>query len=144
MNWSEMQENWNELRALVQAHWPKLSGEPRRSVHPTPILHGPYFYTCSNAGIVTCYDAATGKEIYKKRIGGESYTASPVAADGRLSFTSEQGEVRVVKAGPEMELLAVNPLDEYVMATPAISNGTLFVRSQHFLFALGGKTDGKK
>ena len=43
-----------------------------------------------------------------------------------------------------MELLAVNPLDDYVMATPAISNGTLFVRSQHFLFALGGKTDGKK
>ena len=58
---------------------------------PTPILYGPYFYTCSNAGVLTCYEAATGKEVYKERIGGESYTASPVAADGRLYFTSEQG-----------------------------------------------------
>ena len=66
-----------------------------------------------------------------------SYTASPVAADGRLYFCSEQGEFRVVKAGPDFELLAVNPMDDYVMATPAISNGSLFVRSQHFLIAWG-------
>ena len=120
--------------------WSKLRGGPYM---PTPIVYGPYFYTCSNSGILACYEAATGREIYKKRIGGESYTASPVAADGRLYFASEQGEVRVVKAGPELELLAVNALDDYVMATPAISSGNLFVRSQHFLFSLGGKADGK-
>jgi len=84
-------------------------------------------------------EAATGREVYRERIGGVSYTASPVAGDGRLYFTSEQGEVRVVKAGPEFELLTVNELGDYCLATPAVSNGTLFVRSQHFLWALGSK-----
>ncbi|MFO0937995.1 MAG: PQQ-binding-like beta-propeller repeat protein [Gemmataceae bacterium] len=106
---------------------------------PTPILYGKYFYTCSNSGILACYDAASGKEVYKERMGGTSYTASPVAADGRLYFTSEQGEVRVVKAGPEFELLAVNEIGDYCLPTPAISNGKLFVRSQHYLWAFGEK-----
>jgi hypothetical protein len=104
---------------------------------PTPIVYGPHLYVCSNAGVVTCYEVKTGKQVYRERIGGESYTASPVAADGRLYFTSEQGEVRVVKAGAEFELLAVNDLGDVCMAPPAISGGVLFVRSQHFLFALG-------
>jgi outer membrane protein assembly factor BamB len=116
--------------------WSRMRGGPYM---PTPILYGDYFYTCSNAGIVTCYQAATGKEVYKERIGGASYTASPVAADGRLYFISEQGEVRVVKAGPTFELLAVNELGDNCLASPAISNGALFVRTQHFLWALGAK-----
>ena len=116
--------------------WSKMRGGPYM---PTPILYGPYFYTCSNSGVLACYEAATGKEIYKKRMGGDSYTASIVAGDGRLYCISEAGEARVVKAGPEFELLAANPLDDYVMATPAISNGALFVRSQHFLWCLGKK-----
>jgi outer membrane protein assembly factor BamB len=122
--------------------WSRLRGGPYM---PTPILYGPYFYTCSNSGVLTCYEAETGKEVYKERIssGGDSYTASPVAADGRLYFASEQGQVRVVKAGPVFELLAVNTVDDYVMATPAIANGSLFVRSQHFLMALGKMADGK-
>jgi outer membrane protein assembly factor BamB len=120
--------------------WSKLRGGPYM---PTPILYGAYFYTCSNSGIVTCYDAKTGEEVYRKRMGSGSYTASPIAADGRLYFFSEQGEGRVIKAGPDFELLAVNPGDDYVMATPAISNGSLFVRSQHFLTSLG-KTAAKK
>ncbi len=121
--------------------WSTLRGGPYM---PTPILYGKYLYTCSNSGIVACYEAVTGKEIYKKRTGSGSYTASPVAADGRLYFTSEQGEVHVVKAGPTFELLAVNPMDDYVMATPAVSNGSLFVRSQHFLISLGTKAESGK
>jgi len=121
--------------------WSKMRGGPYM---PTPILYGAYFYTCSNSGIVTCYEAKTGKELYKKRMGSGSYTASPVAADGRLYFCSEKGEVSVVKAGPNFELLAVNPMDDYVMATPAISNGSLFVRSQHFLTSLGKSPSSKK
>lgn len=116
--------------------WSTMRGGPYM---PTPILYGKHFYTCSNSGIVACYEAETGKEIYKKRMGGGSYTASPVAADGKLYFCSEQGEVNVVKAGPVFELLAVNPTDDYIMATPAISNGAIFVRSQHFLIAVGVK-----
>jgi outer membrane protein assembly factor BamB len=121
--------------------WSKMRGGPYM---PTPILYGPHFYTCSNSGVLACYEAATGHEVYKERISsGDSYTASPVAADGRLYFTSEQGQVRIVKAGAMFELLAVNTVDDYVMATPAISNGSLFVRSQHFLMALGKKPEGK-
>jgi outer membrane protein assembly factor BamB len=85
--------------------WGKLRGGPYM---PSPILYGDYLYTCGNAGMVTCYEAATGKEVYKERLGGTSYTASPVAADGRIYFVSEQGEARVISAGPEFELLAVN------------------------------------
>jgi outer membrane protein assembly factor BamB len=116
--------------------WGTLRGGPYM---PTPILYGEYFYTCSNSGVLACYEAATGKEVYKERIGGTSYTASPVAADGRMYFTSEQGEVRVVKAGKDFELLAVNEVGDYCLPTPAISNGMLFVRSQHHLWAFGGK-----
>jgi outer membrane protein assembly factor BamB len=116
--------------------WSKLRGGPYM---PTPIVYGPHLYVCSNAGVVTCYEAKTGNEVYRERIGGESYTAPPVAADGRLYFVSEQGQVRVVKAGAEFELLAVNDLGDVCMAPPAISGGTLFVRSQHFLVALGRK-----
>jgi outer membrane protein assembly factor BamB len=120
--------------------WGKLRGGPYM---PTPIVYGPHLYVCSNAGVVTCYEANTGKVVYRERIGGESYTASPVAADGRLYFISEQGQVRVVKAGAAFELLAVNDVGDVCMAPPAISGGTLFVRSQHFLFALGRKQASK-
>jgi outer membrane protein assembly factor BamB len=104
---------------------------------PTPIVYGGHLYVCSNAGILTCYEAATGKQVYKKRIGGGGgYTASPVAADGRIYFTSEEGSVRVVRAGPKYALLAVNPLGDPCLATPAVSDGMLFFRTQHYLFGI--------
>ena len=109
----------------------------QRSDVRTPLLQHPYI--CSNAGILTCYELASGREIYRERVGGTSYTASPVAADGRIYLASEQGELRVVKAGAQFELLAVNEMGDVCMATPAISAGALFVRSQHFLHALGRK-----
>ena len=105
---------------------------------PTPIVYEDHLYTCSNNGIVTCYEAKTGKQIYQERLGGSGgYTASPVAADGKLYFTSEESGIRVVKAGPKFEILAVNPMGDVCMATPAISDGMLFVRTQHFLYAIG-------
>ncbi|HEV3384787.1 MAG TPA: PQQ-binding-like beta-propeller repeat protein [Gemmata sp.] len=116
--------------------WGKLRGGPYM---PTPIVYRNYLYTIGNAGMLTCYEASTGKEEYKERVGGTSYTASPLAADGRLYFTSEQGEVRVVKAGPEFELLAVNQMGEECMATPAICDRALFVRTKDSLFAVGRK-----
>lgn len=119
--------------------WGTMRGGPYM---PTPILYGDYFYTCSNSGVLACYEAKTGKEVYKERTGGAasiSYTASPVAADGRIYLTSEQGEVRVVKAGPNFELLAVNEVGDLCMPTPAIANGMLLVRSQKHLWAFGAK-----
>jgi outer membrane protein assembly factor BamB len=119
--------------------WGTMRGGPYM---PTPILYGDHFYTCSNSGVLACYEAKTGKEVYKERTGGAasiSYTASPVAADGRIYLTSEQGEVRVVKAGPVFELLAVNEVGDLCMPTPAIANGMLLVRSQKHLWAFGTK-----
>jgi outer membrane protein assembly factor BamB len=111
---------------------------------PTPIVYEKYLYTCSNAGIVTCYEAATGKQVYKERLGGRGgYTASPVAADGKIYFTGEESGVRVVKAGPKFELLAVNPLGDVCLATPAISDGMIFVRTQHYLLGIGRQAAAK-
>jgi outer membrane protein assembly factor BamB len=114
--------------------WSRMRGGPYM---PTPILYGKYLYTVGNAGMITCYEAENGREVYKERLGGVSYTASPVASDGRIYFLSEQGQVRVVKAGPKFELLAINEVEDVCLPTPAISAGMLFVRSQKHLFAFG-------
>jgi outer membrane protein assembly factor BamB len=110
---------------------------------PTPIVYGEHLYTCSNDGMVTCYEAKTGKRLYRERLpGAGAHTASPVAADGKIYFTSEEKGVRVVKAGQTFELLAVNPIGDPCMATPAISDGMIFVRSQHFVFGIGRPDSG--
>jgi outer membrane protein assembly factor BamB len=98
---------------------------------PTPILYKGHLYTCNNNGILTCYRADTGEQVYQTRLGetGAAFASSPVAADGRIYFPSETGEVYVLRAGPEYELLATNTMDEVVMATPAISDGLLVVRT---------------
>ena len=67
-----------------------------------------------------------------------SDSASPVAGDGKIYFTSEEGEVYVIAAGPKYELLARNELGEICMATPAISEGTIFFRTKNHLIAIGG------
>jgi outer membrane protein assembly factor BamB len=118
-----------------QIAWSKSRGGPYM---PTPIAYGDYLYTCPNNGVIGCYEIATGKQLYSQRLPGSGgYTASPVAADGKLYFTSEEGFVCVVKAGPKYELLARNAVGEVCMATPAITDGVLFVRTQHHVIALG-------
>jgi len=117
---------------------------------PTPIIYGDYLYTCSNNGVLTCYQAKTGERIYQQRIGdkGGAFTASPVAADGKLYLASEDGEVFVIKAGPKYELLATNPMGEVVMATPAISDGMIIVRGLQHVFGIAErpavKSEGAK
>jgi len=79
----------------------------------------------------------TGQRIYQERVGsGGSYSASPVAADGKLYLTSEDGDVAVVKAGPKYELLATNQMGQVIMATPAISNGVIYIRGLKDVFAI--------
>ena len=98
---------------------------------PTPLVYGDYLYTCSNNGVLNCYNARTGEKIYQQRVAGQSnaFTASPIAADGKLYFAGEDGDIFVVKAGPQYELIATNPMGEVMMATPAISEGMIFVRT---------------
>jgi len=107
----------------------------------TPLVYGTNLYSCHNTGILSCFEAATGKLCYKERLGSgaDGFTASPVASEGKLYFTSEQGSVYVVKPGPEFNVLATNEMDEVCMATPAISEGTIFFRTQSHVVAVGAK-----
>jgi outer membrane protein assembly factor BamB len=118
--------------------WSKQRGGPYM---PTPIVYGDYLYTCANSGVVTAYNAKTGERIYQQRLGGKgsayAFTASPVAADGKLYFTSEDGEIFVIKAGPTYEVLSVNKLGEVILATPAISQKMLIVRTINHLYGIG-------
>jgi outer membrane protein assembly factor BamB len=109
------------------------------SMTPTPIVYGDYIYSINVSGIVGCYDARTGARQYLERLehGGSGFSASPVAADGRIYFPSEDGEVFVVKAGPSFELLSTNPMGEVIMATPAVSGGIIFIRTLGHLVAVG-------
>jgi outer membrane protein assembly factor BamB len=105
---------------------------------PSPILYRGILYTCNNNGVLTAYRAETGEQLSLLRLSaaGASFAASPVAADGRLYIASETGDVYVLRAGPEPELLAVRPMGETVMSTPAISGGLLVVRTLNHVFGL--------
>ncbi|MFH2041596.1 MAG: PQQ-binding-like beta-propeller repeat protein, partial [Acidobacteriota bacterium] len=103
----------------------------------TPLIYGDYLYNLRGNGALTCYEARTGEVVYEKKVGNmNSFSASGVAADGKLYFASEQGVIFVVKAGPEFEVLGENDMKDICMATPAISEGFLFVRTHHFLAAI--------
>jgi outer membrane protein assembly factor BamB len=95
-------------------------------------------YMASDVGAVTAIDAASGKRIWQQRVEG-IFSASPVAGDGKIYFVSETGETIVLKAGRQPEVLARNDLGERLIASPAISNGQLFIRSDGQLFAIGRK-----
>jgi hypothetical protein len=90
-----------------------------------------------NNGGLACYEARTGKQLYETRVEGKGgYSASLVAADGRLYCTSEDGDVSVVKAGPAFELLATNAMGDRCLATPAISRGKILIRAEHALYGI--------
>jgi len=107
----------------------------------TPLVWGDLLYVCRDNGVLSAYEAKTGRRLYQQRLGDGStgFTASAVAAEGRLYFTSEEGDVFVVKAGPEFELLGTNPLGEVTLATPAIVDGVMFFRTRDHLIAVGDR-----
>lgn len=97
---------------------------------PSPIVYRGMLYMFNNNGILTAFNAETGARVFRQRVGGGgAFSASPIAADGRLYFTSEDGDVFVATAGPSYVELAKNPVGEVIMATPAISNGVMYIRT---------------
>jgi len=105
---------------------------------PSSILYGDYLYLMSDRGIITCLDSKTGKIVYE---GGRvpvpaTFTASPVAFDGKILFTSEDGDTFVIKAGPRHEVIATNSIAEPVYASPAISDGMIFIRGEKNLYCI--------
>jgi outer membrane protein assembly factor BamB len=111
----------------------------RGSYMPTPLIYGDYLYVLANQGVFDCYNLKTGEEVYRQRLAhqGSGFSASPVAADGKIYLPSEDGDIFVVKAGAKFELLATNSMGELQMATPALASGYMFVRTQHHVFAIG-------
>lgn len=106
---------------------------------PSPILYGNYLYLTTDRGILTCLDAKTGEVKYE---GGRvpipaTFTASPVAFDGKILLTSEDGDTFMVKAGPTHEILGTNSIGEPVYASPAIADGRIFIRGEKNLYAIG-------
>ncbi len=104
---------------------------------PTPLLYRGNFYIGHHDGRLAAYNAKTGKGVFRARLGRGAFTGSPVASDGRMFFPNEDGSVYVVEAGSKYKQLAVNDMKEVLMATPAIANQTLYIRTRTHLFAIG-------
>jgi outer membrane protein assembly factor BamB len=102
----------------------------------TPLILGDYLYNLRGNGSLKCFEAKTGKEVYKESLRAP-FTASAVAAGNQLYFSSEGGKIFVIKAGPEYKLLAENDMKDIVMATPAISEDVIYIRTHHYLYAIG-------
>ncbi len=113
----------------------------RGSYMPTPLIYQGVLYVLANNGLLDAYDLRTGEEVYRQRLPlvGNGFSASPVAADGKLYLSNEDGDILVITAGKNYAHVATNAMGELLMATPALSDGVMYVRSSQSLFAIGRK-----
>ncbi len=116
--------------------WTLQRAAPRT---PSPILVGDELYVVNDVGIATCRDAKTGMTRWVQRLGG-NYSASPIAAGGRIYFLSEEGVATVIEPGPVFRRLATNTLDGDTLASMAVSDGSIFIRSATDLYRIGERT----
>ena len=126
----------NGASANTHVAWSKTG---RGSYMPTPLAYRGLLYVLANNGVFDAYDLVSGKDIYRQRLPlvGSGFSASPVAADGKIYLSNEDGEVLVIEAGETFKHVATNSMGETVMATPAIANGVIYVRGASTLFAIG-------
>lgn len=113
--------------------WSDTQGTPDSCC---PVLWGDLLFTVSDDGIARCFDALTGHLQWKKRLRGD-YKASPVAADGRVYFLNTKGLCTVISAGARFDKLTENQLDDATLASPAISDGHIFIRGHEHLYCIG-------
>jgi outer membrane protein assembly factor BamB len=113
----------------------------RGSYMPTPLIYNGILYVLANNGLFDAYNLRTGEEVYRQRLAlvGSGFSASPVAADGKIYLSNEDGEMLVIAAGDKFSQIATNSMGELLMATPALSEGRMYVRSSTSLFAIGRK-----
>jgi len=102
---------------------------------PSPLLVGNELYLVTDNGIATCVDAKTGKEYWRARVGG-NHSASPIYADGRIYFLSEEGESVVIAPGQQLKHLATNQIDGRTLASMAVAGGSIFIRSETHLYRI--------
>ena len=105
---------------------------------PSPLLHDGRIYMTDDAGIASCVDAKTGNEIWKGRLDG-NYSASPVFAGGKIYFCDEDGVTKVIAPGDQFKILAENELEDGFMASPAVADNALFLRTKKFLYRIQQK-----
>jgi outer membrane protein assembly factor BamB len=112
----------------------------------TPIVYGDQLYVCRDNGVLSVFEAESGKRLYQQRLadGRTGFSASAVAGDGKVYYTSEEGSVFVIKAGPGFEQIAENSLGETAMATPAISDGMMFFRTRTRLVAVAAAEKSRR
>jgi outer membrane protein assembly factor BamB len=103
---------------------------------PSPIAVGPYFLVVSDTGVATCLEAASGRSVWRERL-GPHYSASLVTANGLVYFLSDKGEATIVRPGPQLEIVARNALGEETYASPALSDGQIFLRGTNHLYCIG-------
>jgi len=110
--------------------WSTDSQIPKK---PSLILVGDELFACNDTGIISCFEAQTGKEIWRERVGG-NFSASPIYANGLIYFFSEEGKTTVIRASKQFEVVAVNELGDGFTASPAVVDNSLFLRSQSSLY----------
>jgi outer membrane protein assembly factor BamB len=103
---------------------------------PSPLLYQEHLYIPNDRSFVSCFYAKTGELVWKERL-GEQFHASPVAAGDRVYIATKEGSVKVIASGSAFKLLADNPMGETIVASPAISNGHIFIRGEKHLFCVG-------
>ncbi|MBI4584710.1 MAG: PQQ-binding-like beta-propeller repeat protein [Planctomycetes bacterium] len=114
--------------------WEQRKGMPKI---PSYLYRSPYLFAITDGGVASCLKGETGQLVWQQRLEG-NYTASPVCAEGRIYFTSDEGETTIIEARPEFKVLARNPLHEKVQASIAISGHQLFIRTERHLYCIGG------
>lgn len=146
IEWDGAVRFWNQMKNTLVAIRPGGKGDVTQS-HvvwranrqlpevPSPLYHNDRIYLVKNGGIVTSLEADSGERIFRKRLGTlGNYFSSPVAADGKIYAASDNGSVSVFRAADQLNILSRNDLGEQVIATPAISNGRIYVRSAKHLW----------
>lgn len=113
----------------------------RGSYMPTPLIYKGLLYVLANNGTFDAYNLKTGDEVYRQRLPlvGNGFSASPVAADGKIYLSNEDGDILVVAAGEKFAHIGTNSMGELLMATPALSEGVMYVRTAQSVFAVGRK-----
>jgi len=104
----------------------------------SPLLFNDHVYMIKNGGIISCFQAESGRLLYRERLGASgAYFSSPIAANGRIYIASRNGIVTVFEAGDELNILSQNDLDDKIMATPAVVDNKLYIRTAGSLYAFG-------
>lgn len=108
---------------------------------PTPVSDGERIFIVGDKGIVICLNVKDGSEVWgRSRMELGTYSSSPVLADGKIYATNEEGSTTVIEAGDKFKILATNKLNDYTLASPAVSGSQIFIRTSNYLYCLADKS----